>query len=121
MQAISNLAFARMTLFVVGIKTIPWSISHKIIYKFSRLILYSNKLAESLFSVIFVYDYVVASNLGGLLCKYLADKEALLLSDGINFSVRKDMNGMYLLDGALRGKCDHDGETLKVEMPLSEV
>ncbi|KAI8505639.1 Baculoviral IAP repeat-containing protein 6 [Branchiostoma belcheri] len=55
-----------------------------------------------------------------LKCEYLPLAEKVLMSDGFAIGMRKDLNGVLLLDTALQTLVDKTEDTVKVELPLSE-
>ncbi|XP_066281905.1 baculoviral IAP repeat-containing protein 6-like isoform X5 [Branchiostoma lanceolatum] len=55
-----------------------------------------------------------------LRCEYLPLAEKVLMSDGFAIGMRKDLNGVLLLDTALQTLVDKTEDTVKVELPLSE-
>lgn len=59
--------------------------------------------------------------LEGIHCVYLAEKDKVLFTDSRSVSVRKDLNGVLLLDTALQTNVAKTEDVVKVELPLPEV
>ena len=64
---------------------------------------------------------LTAKDIGKLSCQFINEKGAILISDGHSISMRCDLNGMFLLDGALDGRIESDNDVLRLELPLSDV
>ena len=62
-----------------------------------------------------------AQNGGLLQCMYLKKKDCCVFIDGHALSVRKDMNGVLLLDTALQTTVDNQDECIKIEIPFADV
>ena len=58
---------------------------------------------------------------GSLKCSYLQGKDKVLLTDGLSVSVRKDLNGILLLDSALQSSVSKTEDVVRIELPLPEV
>ena len=54
-------------------------------------------------------------------CTYLPVKDRVLFSDGNAVSVRKDLNGVLLLDTALQTAVSKTEDAIRLELPLPEV
>ena len=54
-------------------------------------------------------------------CQYLSNKDKVLFSSGQSVCVRKDLNGVLLLDTALQSSVPKTEDNVKVEMPLPDV
>ena len=66
--------------------------------------------------------YVVVASAGnGIHCAYLPYKERVLLCDSHAIGVRRDLNGMLLLDTALQTSVANTDDIVTVELPLPEV
>jgi len=57
----------------------------------------------------------------GVRCAYLASKEKVLLCDSHSVGLRKDLNGVLLLDTALQTPISKSEDVVRVELPLPEV
>jgi len=57
----------------------------------------------------------------GIQCVYLASQDKLLFSNGYAVCVRRDLNGVMLLDTALQTPVKNTDDLVKVELPLPDV
>ena len=66
--------------------------------------------------------YVISAGKTELIkCQYLSNKDKVLFSSGQSVCVRKDLNGVLLLDTALQASASKTDDNVKVEMPLPDV
>ena len=65
---------------------------------------------------------VIASKSGHVTCSFLpSTKDRVLFCDESVVSVRRDLNGVLLLDTALQTPLNKTEEDVKLELPLPEV
>ncbi len=65
--------------------------------------------------------FVTAHGSDGVRCAYLAHKERVLLCDSHSVGLRRDLNGVLLLDTALQTPVSKSDDVVTVELPLPEV
>ena len=71
--------------------------------------------------IVCVLLYFSACSKDEVKCVYMAGKDKMLFTDGFSVGLRKDLNGMLLLDTALQTPVRRTEDIVKVELPLPEV
>ena len=68
-----------------------------------------------------MFDFFSANKNDHVQCMYLPHKDKVLFSNNCSIGMRKDFNGMLLLDTALQTPVSKTSDHVKVELPLPEV
>lgn len=62
-----------------------------------------------------------ANNVDAIKCRYIPGQDRILFTDGETIGVRSDYNGVLLLDSILQKTVTHPKDSIKLELPLTEV